>query len=42
MLELDECTCSIQELDNGHLFRSRHFKEIGYMPPGHDDDMAAT
>jgi hypothetical protein len=42
ILGLDERTCSAEELDNGHLFRTRHFKEIGYMPPGHDDDMAAT
>ena len=42
ILRLDERTCTVEELANGHLLRTRHFKEIGYMPPWHDDDMAAT
>ena len=42
ILRLDERACTVEELNNGHLLRTRHFKEIGYMPPRHDDDMATT
>ena len=42
ILGLDARPCSVEKLDDGHLFRTRHFKEIGYMPTGHDNDMAAT
>ena len=42
LLRLDERTCTVEELDNGHLLRTRHFKEIGYMPPWHNDGVAAT
>ena len=42
ILRLDEHTCSVEELNDGHVLRTRHLKEIGYMPPWHDDDMAAT
>ena len=42
ILRLDERTCTVQELNNGHLLRTRHVKEIGYVPTWHDDDMAAT
>ena len=42
ILRLDERTRTIEELNNSRLLRTRHFEEIGDMPPRHDDDMAAT
>ena len=42
ILRLDDRTCTVEELNDGHLLETCHFKEVGYMPPWHDDEMTTT